>query len=118
VVHSVVPDELAPTPVAQPARRRLRSRKTLAVENAEPRQPRFPADTTLTEQQRLLLAYVNSTPLEQLARLSAEQREWRELVESGARSTEARDPEPGPDVNQQTAPPLESGTPNSALGAR
>lgn len=110
----VVPITADPSPQRASQRRTPRSTnraaKTLVVYRKEPRQPQFPAAMPLSGQQTLVIAYIRSTPAEELMAVSAEQREWQERVESRAKATQVEDAPAPPEINHIDFRPLESGS--------
>ena len=49
---------------------------------AQPRQPKFPTPAPLTEQERLLLAYVRATPKAEIENVIAEKQAFQKHVDS------------------------------------
>ncbi len=112
-VPTQVPQLTAAISQTPPTRKRSHSAATRAVTTkvSSPRQSHFPALAAPTEQELLLIAYLNATPTHELLAVAAEQQQWRERVQSNARATEK--------VNDLRDSPLESGTTtNSAPSAR
>jgi hypothetical protein len=69
----------------RPARRptvRPTNQPNLAVASTQPRQAQFPTPAPLSEQERLLLAYVRATPKEEIENVIAEKQAFQKHVDS------------------------------------
>lgn len=63
----------------------------------------------LSGQESLVVAYIASTPIQELMNVAAEQREWQERMDNEAKAADAQQTPPEPDINHLRFPPLEGG---------
>ncbi len=97
---------------------RIPATRVIAKQVSSPHQSHFPALTGPTEQELLLMAYLNATPMHELLAVAAEQQQWRERVKNTLQPDE-QTPAPAREVNDLRNSPPESGTTEtSASSAR
>lgn len=99
--------------------------RNVVAKKAEPRREQFPTPTPLTEQEKLLLAYLKATPVEEIQNVAAMQQRQREEAErrakelDGGRQNASPQSTTEPEINHMQFSPLGNGTADSdARGAR
>lgn len=105
-----------PKPPVIARRLGVRTKTTDIAEAPHPRQGKFPASVPPTEQDLLLVAYLNATPVHELLAVAADQKAWRERVRAEP-GRESPKPDLEPDV-VQVSPPEGGSADAGSIGTR